>query len=178
VTTSSRFSKLAVVATLFLLASAGCGYHTSGKAVRLPANVRTIYVPTFTNKTQAFRVEQVLTSAVVQELRSRTNFQVLVSDTGTADATLRGTVTYVGTSALTYNSQNGNVSSSLLQVGMNVSLVDRSGKVLWENPSYLYREQYELSQDASSFFEEESPAMQRIAHDFALSLVSDIVEAY
>ena len=61
---------------------------------------------------------------------------------------------------------------------MNVKLVDRSGKVLWENPSYMYREQYELSQDAASFFEEESPALQRIAHDFAKTLVSNIVEAY
>ena len=58
------------------LPDASCGYHTSGKAVRLPQNVRTIYVPTFTNNTHAFRVEQVLTAAVVQELRSRTNFQV------------------------------------------------------------------------------------------------------
>ena len=60
-----------------LLTGASCGYHTAGKAVRLPKNVRSIYVPTFINSTHAFRVEQVLTAAVVQELRSRTNFQVV-----------------------------------------------------------------------------------------------------
>ena len=75
------------------LRCASCGYHTSGKAVRLPQNVRSIYVPTFTNNTHAFRVEQVLTAAVVQELRSRTNFQVVLSDNEPADATLNGTVT-------------------------------------------------------------------------------------
>ena len=48
----------------------------------------------------------------------------------------------------------------MLQVGMKVSLVDRNGKVLWENPSYAFRSQYELSQDAASFFEEESPALR------------------
>ncbi len=161
-----------------LLGFTGCGYHTSGKAVRLPENVRTVYVPTFTNNTQAFRVEQVLTAAVVQELRSRTNFQVVLSESPPADATLRGTVTYAATYPLTYDSQTGKVSSSMLQISMRVSLVDRSGKVLWENPSYLYRSQYELSQDAASFFEEESPALRRVADDFAKALVSNIVEAY
>lgn len=156
----------------------GCGYHTSGKAVRLPQNVRTLYVPTFTNNTHVFRVEQVLTAAVVQELRSRTNFQVELSDNPPADATLKGTVTAAGTSPLTYDSNTGKVSSSLLQIVMKVSLVDRSGKVLWENPGYLYRSQYELSQAPASFFEEESPALQRVAHDFAKDLVSNIVEAY
>jgi len=170
--------KLLVLSAALLLALTGCGYHTGGKAVRLPENVRTIYVAPFGNTTHAFRVEQVLTAAVVQELRSRTNFQVLVADGGSPDATLRGTVTLAVTSPLTYDSNTGKVSSSLLILAMKSSLVDKNGKVLWENPNFIYREQYELSQDAASFFEEESPALQRIAHDFARTLVSNIVEAY
>ena len=164
--------------TALLFAFAGCGYHATGKAVRLPQNVRTIYVPTFNNNTHAFRVEQVLSAAVVQELRSRTNFQVVLSNKEPADATLDGSVTAVGTYPLTYDSQTGKASSSMLQVYMRVSLLDRNGKVLWQNPNYVYRSQYELSQDPSSFFEEETPALQRVAHDFAQALVSDIVEAY
>jgi outer membrane lipopolysaccharide assembly protein LptE/RlpB len=177
VTTAFRLTSFVMAAALLFLL-AGCGYHTAGKAVRLPENIHTLYVPAFTNSTQGFRVGQALTSAVVQELRSRTNFQVLVADTGSADATLRGTVTSASTAPLTYDSRTGKVSSSLLQIGMNVALVDRTGKVLWQNPNYLYREQYELSQDAASFFEEESPALQRIANGFARTLVSNIVEAY
>jgi len=146
--------------------------------VRLPQNVRSIYVPTFTNTTHSFKIEQVLTSAVVQELRSRTNFEVVLSEKQPADATLSGVVTYVGTYPLTYDSQTGRASSSMLQIGMKVSLVDHNGKVLWENPNYLFRSQYELSQDASSFFEEEAPAVQRVAHDFAQDMVNNVVEAY
>jgi outer membrane lipopolysaccharide assembly protein LptE/RlpB len=167
---------LVLLGTL-LLVSTSCGYHTSGKAVRLP-NVQSIYVPTFNNDTHVFRVEQVLASAVVQELRSRTNFQVVLSDKEPADATLNGTVTMAFTYPLTYDSQTGKASSSMLQVMMRISLVDSNGKVLWQNPTYIYRTQYELSQDAASFFEEESPALRRIAQDFAHDLVSNIVEAY
>jgi outer membrane lipopolysaccharide assembly protein LptE/RlpB len=172
-----RWECLALLGAL-LLAGASCGYHTSGKAVRLPKNVRSIYVPTFTNNTHAFRVEQVLTAAVVQELRSRTNFQVVLSDKEPADATLKGTVNNVATYPLTYDSQTGKASSSNLTVVAKVSLVDRNGKVLWENPNYGFSTQYELSQEPASFFEEESPALQRIARQFAQGLVSDMVEAY
>jgi len=166
-----------VLLGVLLLVGTGCGYHTSGKAVRLP-NVQSIYVPVFKNDTHAFRVEQVLSSAVVQELRSRTNFQVLLSDKEAADATLNGTVTNAFTYPLTYDSQTGKASSSMLLVITRVSLVGHDGKVLWQNPNFSYRTQYEQSQDAASFFEEESPALQRIARDFAHSLVSNIVEAY
>jgi hypothetical protein len=171
-------TKLLVLAAALLLGLAGCGYHTGGKAVRLPQNVRTVYVAPFTNTTHAFRVDQVLTAAVVRELRSRTNFEVLVAEGGSPDATLNGTVTLALATPLTYDSNTGKVSSSLLILAIKTSLVDKSGKVLWDNPNFIYREQYELSQDAASFFEEESPALQRIAHDFARTLVSNIVEAY
>ena len=72
-----------------MCAMAGCGYHTSGHMVRLPSDIHTIYVPMFQNTTQTFRVEQTLTAAVVQELRSRTEFRVVTTNDGdTADATL------------------------------------------------------------------------------------------
>lgn len=162
-----------------LVVCVGCGYHASGSAVRLPGDVRTIYVPMFENTTQTFRVEQVMTAAVVQELRSRTNFHVVSSnEDGIADATLNGLVNYTSNTPLTYDSVTGRISSSLITVGVKVSLVSKSGKVLWENPNFTYREQYQVSRDASSFFDESNPAFLRVAKEFAKSLVSDIVEAY
>ena len=57
--------------------------------------LHTIYVPTFTNVTQSYRIEQTFTAAVVRELRSRTNYRIVTTNDGTADATLNGTVTSV-----------------------------------------------------------------------------------
>jgi hypothetical protein len=168
----------AIVALALLLGASGCGYHTSGHAVRLPDNIHTVYVPMFENATQTFRVEQVMTAAVVQELRSRTNYRIVTSDDGSADATLKGLVNYTSNSPLTYDSVTGRISSSLVVVGMKVSLVSKSGKTLWDNPNYTYREQYQVSRDAASFFDESNPAFLRIAQDFAKSLVSNILEAY
>jgi hypothetical protein len=61
---------------------------------------------------------------------------------------------------------------------MKVSLSDRQGKILFENSSYVFREQYEISQDVASFFEEDSPAFRRLSQDFARTLVSDILEGF
>ena len=169
---------LAIIAACLLVIS-GCGYHTSGHMVRLPSDIHMIYVPMFQNTTQTFRVEQTLTAAVVQELRSRAEFHVVTTNEGdTADATLKGLVNYTANSPLTYDSVTGRISSSVVTIRMKVSLVSKSGKVLFDNPNYIYREQYQVSRDVASFFDESNPAFLRIANEFAKSLVSNIVEAY
>jgi len=103
-----RFLFAIVAFSLFVIS--GCGYHTSGHMVRLPSDVHTIFVPMFQNTTQTFRVEQTLTAAVVQELRSRTEFQVTTDGGDTADATLKGLVNYTANSPLTYDSVTGRIS--------------------------------------------------------------------
>ena len=169
----------ALLAAAFLGVSVSCGYHTGGKAVRLPPDLRTIYVPAFVNATQTYHVSETLTAAVVRELRSRTNYRVITSNNdASADATLNATVTSATTGALTYDSVTGRISSSLVVVTVRVSLVNNNGKVLWDNPSFLFREQYQVSTDPASFFSEENPAVQRIASDFSRSLVSDLLESY
>jgi hypothetical protein len=166
------------VCVAFVIAATGCGYHTSGHAVRLPNNIHTLYVPMFENTTQTFRVEQTLTAAVIQELRSRTSYRIITANDGTADATLHGMVNYTTNTPLTYDSVTGRISSSLITVGARVSLVSSAGKTLWDNPNYLYREQYQVSRDVGSFFDEANPAFLRVAREFAKSLVSNILEAY
>ena len=161
-----------------LVMSTGCGYHRAGHAVQLPEDVRTIAVPAFVNETSTYRIEQMLTSSVVREFTTRTHYHILNSPGEAADATLRGTVLSTSASPLTYNSTTGQAASVLVVVSMKVALTDRQGKVLYQNPSYLFREQYEVSQDLASFFEEDSPAFRRLSQDFARTLVSNILEGF
>jgi outer membrane lipopolysaccharide assembly protein LptE/RlpB len=164
--------------TALLLLTAACGYHTGGAAVRLPSDVHTIYVPGIANASQAYRIGTVFTEAVVRELRTRTNYRITTVNDGPADATLSGTITSVFIAPLTYDSVTGRISTSMVVTSLNASLVGKGGKVLWSNPSFVYREQYQESRDAASFFEEEEPAVQRMANSFAKTLVADILEAY
>ena len=160
------------------LTSTGCGYHTYGNAVALPQNIRTIAIPGFVSQSQIFRIEQLLTDAVVREFNARTQYHVIHEAKGDADAVLKATVLSASATPLAYDSQTGRAASALITVSIQVTLTDRQGKVLFENPSYLFHDQYELSRDLASFFQEDSPAVDRLSRDFARTLVANILEAY
>jgi len=157
---------------------AGCGYKTGGHAAVLPTSVQTIAIPAFVNRSETYRVEQVLTAAVVREFVGRTHYHVLNHEDTAADATLRGTVVSTQLTPVAYDSVTGRAASAIVVVNMKVSLVDRFGKTLFENPNYSFHEQYQISREITSFFEEESPAVDRLSRDFARTLVSNILEAF
>jgi outer membrane lipopolysaccharide assembly protein LptE/RlpB len=161
-----------------LTAAAGCGYHGVGHGTRLPADLHVLSVPVFINQTQTYRIEQILTKDVVREFIDRTHYRVVADSGESADATLRGTVIGSHTAPLTYDAQSGRVSSAVVSITVKISLVDRNGRVLFENPNYTFRQQYQVSREVTSFFEEQTPALQRMSQDFAHTLVSDILEAF
>jgi len=161
-----------------LLCSLGCGYHTAGHSVHLPEDVKTIAVPAFKNETANYRIEQMLTASVVREFTLRTHYRILNDAAEDADATLRGTVLSTAASPLAYDTASGRAASVLVVVSVKVTLSDRAGKVLYQNPAYLFREQYEVSQDLKSFFEEDTPASRRLSEDFARTLVCNILEGF
>jgi outer membrane lipopolysaccharide assembly protein LptE/RlpB len=161
-----------------LLLNSGCGYHTAGHDVQLPQSVKTIAIPAFKNETTTYRIEQMLTASVTREFITRTRYRVVSEADDDTDATLRGTVLSTSASPLAYDTNTGRAASVLVVVSMRVTLSDRQGKVLYENPAYLFREQYEVSQDLQSFFEEDSPAFRRLSQDFARTLVSNILEGF
>src|SRR5215469_10002395 len=108
VVATSGMKLLTALLVAFSLAS--CGYHTAGHNVTLPENVQTIAIPAFVNQTQTYKIEQLLTSAVVQEMVTRTHYHV-VNTADDADAVLHGTVLSTSTTPLTYDSQTGRAAS-------------------------------------------------------------------
>jgi outer membrane lipopolysaccharide assembly protein LptE/RlpB len=167
-----------VVVASAILVLAGCGYHVAGRASRLPETVHTIAIPAFDNRTQTYRIEQLLTEATVREFITRTKYRIVNKPDPEADATLKGVVLTSSVAPVTFDSTTGRASSALVTVTMTVKVVDRNGKVLFENPQYVFREQYQVSRELSSFFQEEGPAVDRMSRDFARTLVSNVLEAF
>lgn len=162
---------------LAIASSLACGYHTAGHNVALPQDVKTIAIPSFKNETLTYRIEQMLTASVVREFTTRTRYHI-VNDPADADAVLHGTVVSTVETPLAYDTATGRAASVLIVVSMRVKLVDRHGRVLYQDPSYVFREQYEVSQDLATFFEEDTPAFRRLSQDFARTLVSNILEGF
>jgi hypothetical protein len=151
----------------------GCGYHQVGAAAHVPGNVRTLAVPIFASKVQAFNTETVFTRAVVRELNTRTSYKVMTSSDGTdTDAVLRGTILTETVSPLTYDSSSGQTSSYVVQ------LVGHDGAVLYDNDAFAWREQYQSTQDLSGFVQEDGAAVRRMGRDFAEALVSEMLESF
>jgi outer membrane lipopolysaccharide assembly protein LptE/RlpB len=172
---SSRLSAL-LLAPLLLLA--GCGYHSVNSAVHLPNTVHTVAIPSFRNNTNSYHTEAMFTQAVIREFNSRTSYRIVAGPDPAADATLRGTITTFQIIPLTYDNITGQTSSYLVTVTARLSLVDRQEKVLWQNPSYMFRQQYEQTLDLASFIQEDTAATRRLARDFAQSAVADILESF
>jgi hypothetical protein len=168
--------------TSFILAScllsAGCGYRVAGRGDRLPPDVQTIAVPMFVNETPRFRIEQRLTSAVTRELIERTKYRVTPEPAG-ADAVLKGAVKDVRAGVVTFDLNTGRATTLQIQVTSTVTLLDRhTNKVIFANPNYVFREEYQVSQNSAYVFEEDQAALDRLSDDLARTLVTDILENF
>lgn len=164
---------------LSLLFSLGCGYHTAGSATHVLPGVTSIAVPIFQTRVVNYHTEMAFTKAVIRELTSRTNDHVTSSEKpGAADATLHGTILTETYTPLTYNSQTGQSSSYLITITASVILTDNAGKVLYRNDHFLFRSQYQETADLTGFIQEDSPAVDRMASDFARELVSDMMDSF
>ncbi len=164
-----------------LMASAllsGCGYHIAGKSDSLSKNIRVIAVPALENKTTSYRIEQRLTAATVHEFLAKTPYRV-VPDPANGDAVLRGKVLSLEAVPLLFDTKTGRATNMLITVKCEVTLEEReSGKILYHSDNFLFRNEYELSTDVKSFFEEQDPALDRLAHDFAARLVAAVTENF
>jgi outer membrane lipopolysaccharide assembly protein LptE/RlpB len=156
----------------------GCGYHQAGSATHIPATVHTLAVPIFATKAQAYHTEMLFTQATIRELNTRTKYRIINNDTTDADATLRGTILAQTVAPLTYDATSGQTSSYLVTITAKVVLTAHDGHTLYQNNSIVFREQYQSTQDLSGFIQEDSPAVRRVAKDFAQGLVSDMLESF
>jgi outer membrane lipopolysaccharide assembly protein LptE/RlpB len=171
-------ARLLLAASSALTLLTGCGYHTLGAATHLPPDVRTLAVPVFATRTEAYRTETVMTSAVIREFASRTRFRVTPTDSGSADAVLHGTILKEAVAPYTYNSATQQSSSFLITVIASVTLNGRDGRVLYKNDNYIFRQQYQSTTDLATFLQEDPAAIERLSRDFARQLVADVMEGF
>jgi len=171
-----RLLGAAAMVCLILLATAGCGYHTSGHADLLPKRSKTIAVPAFSNATTRYRLTGILPRDIAREFISRTRYRV-VADPAEADAVLNGAVlTYA---YYTTTLQSGRASGIEMVVTLRITLTDRaSGEVLFARPVMEVRERYEVASDPRAYFEESDIAAERMSRGIARAVVSAVLENF
>jgi lipopolysaccharide assembly LptE-like protein len=183
-TRAGTVPSLCVLCTLCVLCAAGsgCGYALAGRGSFLPAYIQRIGVPTFVNRTTVFNLETLLTQKVRAEFIGRGKYQILPETTG-VDALLTGEVTSVSLTPASFTNENL-ASRYALTMTARIELRDmRENKILWENPSVMFRQEYDATGgtsvvDPAAFFQQDTNALERISTEFARTIVSAILEAF
>jgi hypothetical protein len=171
----------AVCVILAVLCS-GCGYSLAGRGSFLPASIRIVGVPEFVNNTPVFEAEKKITARVRSEFIGRGKYKVQ-PDSNNVDALLIGEISSIAFVPSAINEQR-QASSYVIIVTAKIEFRDvKADKVLWSNPAMQFREEFEVSNttnvtDASAFFGSDQNALERLATEFARSVVSAILEAF
>ena len=160
------------------LTVAGCGYHVAGKADLLPKSIQTIAVPAFANITTQYKLTDRLPLQIGRELIARTRYRV-ISDPAEADAVLTGAVVNVFAGATNFDPVTRRASAVQVSCILQITLRERvTGKVLFNQPGMEFRQRYEISTSAEAYFDEGTPAFQRLSQDVARTVVSSILEMF
>jgi len=176
-----RMKMSAAVLALVVVLQAGCGYSLAGRGSFLPAYIQRIGVPLFLNNTAVFDLDRQITDKVRSEFIGRGKYTIVPDSTG-VDGLLTGTITAVTLTPVAFNTSQ-QATRYALTLTAQVEFKDmRTNKILWQNPSMQYREEFALDPtnalDPTSFLGQDVNARERMANEFARALVSAILEAF
>jgi len=137
----------------------GCGYKLVGKETHVPPGLSSVAIPTFKNRTYEPGIEVRFTQAFLREfiLDRRVN----VVDRAQADSLLEGIITDFRIYSVSYD-QSGFALEYQTIVTLDLTLKDRTGKVLWEQKNFSETQWFRVSSNVLANEASKTAAIQRI----------------
>jgi hypothetical protein len=167
-----------LVAMAAMLSLVACGYHTGGAADMVPKGIQTIAIPAFSSPTTRYKLVDTLPEQIGREFQARTRFRI-VNDPSQADAILNGRINLVQISPAVSDPTSGKATSINISANIAVQLIERAtGRVIYNRPSFGFRQSYQVALDPHQVFDESGPALDRMSRDIAHDVVSAIVENF
>src|SRR5258705_10242980 len=166
----------AFLAALFLVSGFPECYKPVTKS-QLPPHIKTVAVPAFQNNALRFKIEHRFTEAVMKELIHRGHGLRVQSEREGADAVIDGVVKTFGFSGVLLDDKGR---ARIFEVTITAAVTVRDqhdNRVLYDNQNFIFRGEFEFANDPRNFFNEEDPAVMRIARSFAESIVSTLTNA-
>jgi hypothetical protein len=172
-----KYIRLAAVCALFFSVSGFTDCYKPVTNSGLPKHIKTVAVPVFQVEPKGlrFKVESRFTDAVIREVIRRGNGLKVQGSIEGADAVIEGNIRDFGFSGVLLDRQ-GRARVYEINIVCGVTIRDvKEKKVIYDNQNFTFRDSFEFSEDPRSFFNEEDPAVDRIARAFAESVVSAFV---
>jgi len=143
----------------------GCGYHAAGTTNLLPKDIHTIALTPWGNGTTQYKLSTYMGEALSRELIARTSYTV-IADPAKADATVYASIANV------FMYATGLGTGARVIVQMQIRMVGRDGKVLFNRPHMEFRDRYEISVDPKQYLDESQATMSRLSKDVARTVVA------
>jgi hypothetical protein len=143
----------------------------------LPKHIKTVAVPVFQFEPTGlrYRIESRFTDAVIREVIRRGKGLKVRGTIEGADAVIEGNIRDFGFSGVLLD-REGRARVYEVTIVCAVTIRDlKENKILYDNQNFTFRDSFEFSEDPRSFFNEEDPAVDRIARAFSESVVSAFV---
>jgi len=168
-------SKIAVFLLLAFLC--GCGY-TTGSLV--PAHIKTIYIETFTNKTNEPNIEVDITNAV-KDYFIRDGALKIANSKEEADSMLKGEIIGYDKEPLSY-AANREIAEYQLVLTVNLTYIDLADdKILWQEKNFKADSEYYSTVRQEKFTStnlDEEQLLKNAAKELAREVVSRTVEGW
>ncbi|HEU4595043.1 MAG TPA: LptE family protein [Pyrinomonadaceae bacterium] len=175
---SIKFMRALALVGVVILAS---GFRECYKPVRrsgLPSHIKTVAVPAFQNNALRFKIEHRFTDAVTNEIIRRGKGLRVQSETEGADVVVDGVIKNFAFYGVLLDTRGR---ARIFEVSVTAAVTVRDqvrNRVLYDNQDYVFRGEFEFTDDPRTFFNEEDPAVERLARSFAESLVSTLVNGF
>ncbi len=163
--------KRTLAAALLLLLAAGCANYQLGSM--LPADIRTVYVPTCKNQTAEPLIEQDVTRAILSQIQMDGSLRVAAEDN--ADVVLDIVLTKFWLDPVAYES-NSSSTANQYRMSIKASFVLRrraDGSVVVDSPSVTGWYDFDFAGDMTS---SKNIALRPAAEDLGRRIVSQIVQ--
>lgn len=144
----------------------------------LPAHIKTVAVPAFQNNALRFKIEHRFTEAVMDELIRRGHGLHVQSERQGADAVIDGIVKSFNFAGVLLDNKGR---ARVFEVTITAAVTVRDqheNRVLYDNQNFVFRGEFEFANDPRNFFNEEDPAVMRLARSFAESIVSTLINGF
>src|SRR5437870_5798199 len=144
----------------------------------MPSHIKTVAVPAFQNQALRFKIEHRFTEAVMNALIRRGHGLRVQSEREGADAVIDGVVKSFSFSGVLLDDKGR---ARIFEVTITAAVTVRDqhdNRVLYDNQNFVFRGEFEFANDPRNFFNEEDPAVLRMARSFAESVVSTIVNGF
>ena len=153
-----------LLCVLMILTTFHCGYKLAGTSSIIPAELKTIFIPDFGNKTTKFQASEFISNAIRDEFIQRTKLK-LVNSITKADSKIEGKITGFKLSPVSYAS-DGNANLYEVLIVINLSFINlKTGEIIYKVSKLQFTDSYNLESGDSVGFENE--ALRKIAKRFA-----------